>query len=174
MQSPSSGQIKKTIDILTLKLFEKNKNKMQFPTAKNILNQQSRQSFQSKKLKNHDRILYINGLFTPPKAQDDTFSLEKESEEWRSLFTMILIAGFGIVMLVISVVGNYGILATNRLEAREKLLIQKLNSIKQEKELLTEEIVALKTSLSFIELVARKQLGLVRSGELIFYLPESN
>ena len=146
---------------------------MQFPTAKNSLNKQSRQGVQSKRLKNHDRILYVNGLFAPPKSQDHVSSYEKESEEWRSLFTMILIAGFGIVMLFISVVGNYGILATNRLEAREQALIKKLNLMKLEKELLTEEIVALKTSPTFVELVARKQLGIVRSGELIFYLPES-
>ena len=35
---------------------------MQFPTAKNSLNKQSRQGVQSKRLKNHDRILYINGF----------------------------------------------------------------------------------------------------------------
>ena len=146
---------------------------MLFPTAKNSLNQQSRQSFKSKKLKNHDRILYVNGLFAPPKSQDDTCSMEKESEEWSALFTMILIAGFGIIMLIISVVGNYGILATNRLEDREQKIINKLNSMQLEKELLDEEIFALKTNPAFIELVARKQLGLVRSGELIFYLPEA-
>ena len=145
---------------------------MQYPTTKNILNQQSRQSIQSKRLKNHDRILYVNGLFAPPKSQDHSSALEKESEEWRSLFTMILIAAFGIVMLLISVVGNYGILATNRLEAREQNLIKKLNYMYLEKILMTEEIDALKTNPAFIELIARKQLGLVRSGELIFYLPE--
>ena len=146
---------------------------MQYPTSKHSLNQQPKKSIHSKKLKNHDRILYVNGLFAPPKSQDHTSALEKESEEWRSLFTMILIAGFGIVMLLISVVGNYGILATNRLEAREQKLIHKLKSMQLEKVLMTEEIDALKTNPAFIELVARKQLGLVRSGELIFYLPES-
>ena len=146
---------------------------MQFLTAKNSLNHQSKNIDHSKRLKNHDRILYINGLFAPPKTQDATSSLEKESEEWRSLFTMILIAGFGIVMLIISVVGNYGILETNRLEAREQKLIKNLNSMLLEKELLTEEIVALKTSPAFIEIIARKQLGIVKPGELIFYLPES-
>ena len=55
----------------------------------------------------------------------------------------------------------------------EDLLIKKLNSMQLEKILMTEEIDALKTNPAFIELVARKQLGLVRSGELIFYLPES-
>ena len=138
---------------------------MQYPTSKHSLNKQSRPSIQSKRLKNHDRILYVNGLFAPPKSQDQTSSLEKESEEWRSLFTMILIAGFGIVMLLISVVGNYGILATNRLEAREKKLLKELKTMQLEKVLMTEEIDALKTNPAFIELVARKQLGLVRSGE---------
>jgi len=145
---------------------------MQYPTKKHSLNQQSRQSIQSKRLKNHDRILYVNGLFAPPKSQDNQVNIEKESEEWRSLFTMILIAGFGIIMLLISVVGSYGILATNRLEAQEKKLIQRLNEMKIERDLMNEEIVALKTNPAFIELIARKQLGLVRSSELIFYLPE--
>ena len=44
----------------------------------------------------------------------------KETEEWRSLFTMVLIAGFGAIMLVISVIGSYGINATNRLVEYEK------------------------------------------------------
>lgn len=145
---------------------------MQFPTSKNSLSKQSKQKNHSKKLKNHDRILYINGLFAPPKSQENPSTVEKESEEWRSLFTMILIAGFGIVMLLISIVGSYGILATNRLETHEKKIIREINSMKLEKELLTEEIFALRTNPAFIELVARKQLGLVRSGELIFYLPE--
>ena len=45
--------------------------------------------------------------------------------------------------------------------------------MKLEKELMAEEIIALKTNPAFIELVARKKLGLVHSSELIFYLPES-
>ena len=146
---------------------------MLYPTAKNSLNKQNRPAVQSKRLKNHDRILYVNGLFSPPKSQENTVGLAKESEEWRSLFTMILIAGFGAVMLLISVIGSYGILATNRLEAHEQILIQKLDSMVLEKVLMTEEIDALKTNPAYIELIARKQLGLVRTGEVIFYLPES-
>jgi len=146
---------------------------MQYPTAKNSLNQQARPLVQTKRLKNHDRILYVNGLFSPPKTQESTVGLAKESEEWRSLFTMVLIAGFGAVMLMISVIGNYGIMATNRLEAHEQKLVQKLESMELEKVLMAEEVDALKTNPAYIELIARKQLGLVRSGELIFFLPES-
>jgi cell division protein FtsB len=86
---------------------------------------------------------------------------------------MVLIAGFGAVMLLISVIGNYGILATNRLEEHEQILVQKLDSMILEKVLMTEEIAALKTNPAYIELIARKQLGLVNTGEVIFYLPES-
>ena len=85
---------------------------------------------------------------------------------------MILIAGFGAIMLLISVIGNYGILATERLKSHEQKLINKLDLMRMEKILMTEEIVALKTNPAYIELIARKQLGLVRTGELIFYLPE--
>ena len=76
-------------------------------------------------------------------------------------------------MLMISVIGNYGIMATNRLEAHEQKLVQKLESMELEKVLMAEEVDALKTNPAYIELIARKQLGLVRSGELIFFLPES-
>ena len=147
---------------------------MLYPTAKNSLNKQNRPAVQTKRLKNHDRILYVNGLFSPPKSQENTVGLAKESEEWRSLFTMVLIAGFGAVMLLISVIGSYGILATNRLEVHEQILVQKLDSMSLEKILMTEEIAALKTNPAYIELIARKQLGLVRNGEVIFYLPESD
>ena len=146
---------------------------MQYPTSKNSLKQQKKLVEQTKLLKNHDRILYVSGLFSPPKAQDLPVGMAKESEEWRSLFSMVLIAGFGVVMLMISVIGSYGILATSRLEAHEQMLIQELESMKVEKTLMQEEVFALKTSPEYIELVARKELGLVHSTELIYYLPPS-
>ncbi len=52
-------------------------------------------------------------------------------------------------------------------------LVQKLDSMELEKVLMTEEIAALKTNPAYVELIARKQLGLVRTGEVVFYLPES-
>ena len=146
---------------------------MQYPTSKNSLSQQNKPVVQSKRLKNHDRILYVNGLFSPPKTRESPVGLVKESEEWRSLFTMVLIAGFGVVMLMISVIGSYGILATTRLEVYEQRLVQRLESMRVEKTLMQEEVTALKTSPEYIELIARKELGLVHSSELIYYLPPS-
>ena len=86
---------------------------------------------------------------------------------------MVLIAGFGVVMLMISVIGSYGILATTRLEVYEQMLVQRLESMRVEKTLMQEEVTALKTSPEYIELIARKELGLVHSSELIYYLPPS-
>ena len=146
---------------------------MQYPTSKNSLKQQKKLVEQTKLLKNHDRILYVSGLFSPPKVQEPLVGMAKESEEWRSLFSMVLIAGFGVVMLMISVIGSYGILATSRLEAHEQMLIQELETMKVEKTLMQEEVFALKTSPEYIELIARKELGLVHSAELIYYLPPS-
>ena len=97
---------------------------MQYPTAKKSLKQLARPVIQTKLLKNHDRILYVNGLFTPPKSEERPLVSAKETEERRSLFTMVLIAGFGAIMFVISVIGSYGINATNQLEAYEQKLTQ--------------------------------------------------
>ena len=144
---------------------------MQFPTAKKSLRQQTKPVTQSKILKNHDRILYVNGLFTPPKSEERPLVSAKENEEWRSLFTMVLIAGFGAIMLVISVIGSYGINATNRLEKYEQKLNHQIESMRIDKALKYEEISALKTNPEYIELVARKNLGLVHASELIYYLP---
>ena len=146
---------------------------MQFPTAKKSLRQQSRPVTQSKLLKNQDRILYVNGLFTPPKSEEVPLISAKETEEWRSLFTMVLIACFGAIMLVISIIGSYGINATHRLEEYEKKLTHQIESMRIEKALKYEEINALKTNPEYIELVARKNLGLVHASELIYYLPPS-
>ena len=146
---------------------------MQYRTAKKCLKQQARPVIQTKLLKNHDRILYVNGLFTPPKSEERPVVSAKETEEWRSLFTMVLIAGFGAIMLVISVIGSYGINATNQLETYEQKLTQQIESMRIEKTLKHEEINALKTNPEYIELVARKNLGLVHSSELIYYLPPS-
>ena len=147
---------------------------MQFPTAKKSLKQQARPVINNKLLKNQDRILYVNGLFTPPKSEERTAISPKETEEWRSLFTMVLIAGFGAIMLVISVIGSYGINATDKLEAYEQKLSQQIESMRIEKTLKHEEINALKTNPEYIELVARKNLGLVHASELIYYLPPSD
>ena len=106
------------------------------------------------------------------KSEEGTHCSAKETEEWRSLFTMVLIAGFGAIMLIISVIGSYGINATNQLEAYEKIKLIKLNQC-NEKALKHEEINALKTNPEYIELVARKNLGLVHASELIYYLPPS-
>ena len=146
---------------------------MQYPTTKKSLKQQARAVIQTKLLKNHDRILYVNGLFTPPKSEERPVVSARETEEWRSLFTMVLIAGFGAIMIVISIIGSYGIKATNQLEAYEQRLIHQIESMRIEKALKHEEINALKTNPEYIELVARKNLGLVNASELIFYLPPS-
>ena len=146
---------------------------MQYPTTKKSLKQQAKPVIQTKLLKNHDRILYVNGLFTPPKSEEVPIVSAKETEEWRGLFTMVLIAGFGAIMIVISVIGSYGINATNKFEAYEQKLTHQIESMRIEKDLKHEEINALKTNPEYIELVARKNLGLVHSSEFIYYLPPS-
>lgn len=125
-------------------------------------------------LKNRDRVLFVRGLFNPPREQDLlSETRKKENEQWRSLFSIGLLAAFGIVMLLISLIGDYGVLATHALQQREIRLLSKWTEQKEQQALLLEEIHALRTNPAYIEAVARRELGLVHSNELIYHLPES-
>ena len=147
---------------------------MQYPTFKRFLRRQNSSASRMRTLKNQDRVLYVRGLFNPPREHDPLSETEKkEKEQWRSLFSIGLLAGFGIVMLLISLVGDYGVLATHALKQRELRLLGQQAEQQEQQTLLLEEIHALRTSPAYIEVVARKELGPVHANELIYHLPES-
>ena len=66
-------------------------------------------------------------------------------------------------MLVITVIGSYGINATNRLVAYEKKLNEQIESMRIKKALKHEEINALKTNPEYIEPVSYTHLTLPTS-----------
>ena len=66
---------------------------MQYPTAKKSLKKQVRPVLKTKLLKNHDRILYVNGLFTPPKLAISTIV----KSERHSSFSLAEITGLSSV-----------------------------------------------------------------------------
>ncbi len=49
---------------------------MQYQVSKKTLLQQVRPPIREKKLKNQDRILYVNGLFNPPPAENSESVME--------------------------------------------------------------------------------------------------
>lgn len=139
---------------------------------KKILQQQRQREPYQKKLKNRDRIHYVRGLFSPPHEQEPlNKNHQKEREQWQTLMSLGVLAVFACLMLLISIVGDYGLLATHELQKREMSLARNLVYLKDSELLMREEIEALKYSPSYIEAVARRELGLVQKNEKVYLLP---
>lgn len=76
-----------------------------------------------------------------------------------------------VVMLGYAVFGDRGVIRIMKAERQKQELETELAALKQEQKLLREEIDRLKHDKDYWELLARKKLGMVREGELIYHLP---
>ncbi|HEY5672853.1 MAG TPA: septum formation initiator family protein [Malonomonas sp.] len=76
------------------------------------------------------------------------------------------------IMLGYAVFGSRGVLRILQAERQQQQLQAELQELQQEKQLLREEIERLRTDKEYWEQLARKKLGMVREGELIYHLPD--
>ncbi len=76
-----------------------------------------------------------------------------------------------LVMLGYAVFGDRGVLRILQAERQHKQLEADLATLKQEQQQLREEIDRLNNDKDYWEQLARKKLGMVREGELIYHLP---
>ena len=76
-----------------------------------------------------------------------------------------------VVMLGYAVFGSRGVLRILQAERQQQQLEAELLGLQQEKQLLREEIERLNNDKEYWEQLARKKLGMVREGELIYHLP---
>ena len=147
---------------------------MQYPLLKKIISNQKRQSSRPIKLKNRDRVLYVRGLFNPPLEKETADGrLQKEKEQWHTLISVGVLFVFAVLMLLISIFGEYGLLATGDLKQRQLDQELSLMVLKKRELLMIEEIEALKKSPSYIEALTRRELRLVREEEKVYLLPVS-
>ena len=131
-------------------------------------NTKQEQETQSQKAK--ERVLYIWGLFSPPKPS--AVQAKQSDTEIHSISMIGLLVSFLLIMTLVGVVGDYGVLSTSRLSDQEYRLLHKMQEMQiQEQELLA-EVQALRSSPEYIDFMARRDLGLVKFDELIYYLPE--
>lgn len=86
-------------------------------------------------------------------------------------FFFIFLLLFGVGMLVISLLGDQGLIAYLRLQTEAENLRDRVMQLEQRRGELEDGIQALRYDPAAIELMARKKLGLVRPGERIFQLP---
>lgn len=118
------------------------------------------------------KILFSKKFHAEPTAPLPSETKKKDAEGWlRSTLTFFLL--FGTFFIAIAFLGKYGILAYHQMEVREQTLIEQIEALKQEEQTLLQEVDALHNNLEYIEALARKELGLVRKNEVIYYLKEA-
>jgi cell division protein FtsB len=117
-----------------------------------------------------DRVLYVWGLFAPPKPQA-TVAPKNGETPTRSLPTIGILAAFALIMGLVALVGDYGVLETAKLRGREQQLQQELQRMQRQEKMMLAEVDALRHSPEYINFIARRDLSLATASEVIIYLP---
>ncbi len=87
----------------------------------------------------------------------------------RWFMVFLLLVGTG--MILISLIGDQGLIAYYNLRAEKETLLQDLSAMRADKASLAREISALREDQEAIRHLARKNLGLVNRGDLVLQLP---
>ncbi|MBF0279904.1 MAG: septum formation initiator family protein [SAR324 cluster bacterium] len=124
------------------------------------------------KRKKPNPVLFNKNYYTiPEKTKSNEKSPETEGL-LRSSLTLFLL--FGTFIILIAFFGEYGILSFRELEQKRQNLTAEIQALKEREQNLLHEIDALKNNPEYIESLARKELGLVRKDEVIYFLPEES
>ncbi len=79
-----------------------------------------------------------------------------------------------LLMFAYAVFGSRGVLRIVQAEQQKQELQQRLADLKQQQQELRTEIERLQKDKTYWEQLARTKLGMVREGELIYHLPDSD
>lgn len=80
-------------------------------------------------------------------------------------------AGCIVFILFFTVFGDKGLLRIHELKKDKERIEANLSETRNDNEKLKREIMALKTDRRYLESIARKDFGLVRSNEIIYQFP---
>ncbi len=78
------------------------------------------------------------------------------------------------LMFVYAVFGDRGVMRILQAQQQKEQLQAQLEELRQEQDHLHEQIQRLQTDKNYWEQLARTKLGMVREGELIYFLPDQN
>ena len=96
-----------------------------------------------------------------------------EGRSGKSIFLVFLVL-FGLGMILISLVGEQGLISYLELKGEVEQLGRDVNQLESRQSMLVQKIRALRKDESYIELLARQKLGLARPGDRIIQLPMEN
>ena len=86
-------------------------------------------------------------------------------------FFLLFLLLFGVGMILISLVGDQGLIAYTGLRREASALRADVQRLEARRVLLTRRIEALRSDPDYIAVLARKRLGLVKPGETVLQLP---
>ncbi len=122
--------------------------------------------------RNKNPILFSRQFKDPAAPTNSIQEKSSDSDKWLGL-TLVLFLLSGSFIILIALLGEYGVLAFQDLKQNEQHLIERIETLNLKEQKLLREIDALKNNLDYIEALARKELGLIRKDEVIYFLPDN-
>jgi cell division protein FtsB len=94
--------------------------------------------------------------------------MDNEEKSWlKRRWPILVLGGMVLVALLLSTFGEVGIISTLNLNAKEKQLISENMELRKENEQLRQEVEQLRSNPSYIEEIARGELGLMGQKEVV-------
>ena len=89
---------------------------------------------------------------------------------WMKRWPVLVVGGMVLLAFLYSLFGDVGIISTLDLRAKQKRLITENSRLREENEQLRGEVEKLRSNPSYIEEIARKELGLMGKKEIVIPL----
>lgn len=109
-------------------------------------------------------ISRLQGVFRPEESAEDPL---QGLPRYFIAFVLLFMVG----MLLISLIGDQGLIAYFRLKAEALSLRRDVAGLSEQRGELARTIKALRENPNYIEMLARQRLGLVRPGDVVVQLP---
>jgi cell division protein FtsL len=94
-----------------------------------------------------------------------------EQTPWlKKSWPALVIGGLVLLALLYSLLGEVGVVSTLNLYAKQKQLAAENNKLREENEQLRQEVEKLRSNASYIEEIARRELGLLGKKEIVIPL----
>ncbi len=97
--------------------------------------------------------------------------MDHERKPWlKKRWPIVVIGGMALLAFLYSVFGEVGVISTLNLQAKEKQLIAENANLREENAKLRQEVEQLRSNPSYIEEIARRELGLMGKKEIVIPL----
>lgn len=89
---------------------------------------------------------------------------------WKPRLPLLVAGGIAVLLLLFSLIGEMGIVGSWKLYRTHKQILEENANLRDENRRLKEEVEKLKTNPSYIEEIARRELGLIGEKENVIVL----